>query len=168
MTTEEAITIRKDQEPVPVPSGENPPADSGEARLEALLRRLEEQSALQTALAKKRLFYARLGALFLAAAAIALVWMAGRLIPQVEVTLDSANDALQNVDTVVRQLEEADIPAILENLDQTLLEGRESIAEASDALRQVSSIDFASLNKAIQDLQGVLENPLGSLVGWRR
>ena len=141
---------------------------AGEARLETALRRLEEQSALQTVLAKKRLFYARLSAAFLAVTAIAVVWMVGQVIPQMERTLGTANTTMADVDLVMQQLAMADIPGIIENLDQTLSEGRESIAEASDALQQVSSIDFAGLNKAIQELQGVLENPLGSLIGWKK
>lgn len=166
MTAEETLAV---QEVLPaVPKEEPVPAPAGEARLEAALRRLEEQSALQTALAKKRLLYARLSAAFLAVTAIAVVWMVGQVIPQVERTLNIANTTMQDVDLVMEQLAFADIPGVLENLDQTLSEGRESIADASDALQQVSSIDFASLNKAIQDLQGVLENPLGSLVGWGR
>lgn len=151
-------------EPAPAPQIPAPAED----RLEAALKRLEEQSVLQTALAKKRLFYARLSAAFLALAAFALVWMAGRVLPQVERTLGSANSALQSVDLVAQQLAGADIPAILDNLDQTLSEGRESIAEASDALQQVSEIDFDGLNQAILDLQKVLENPLGSLMGGFR
>lgn len=150
MTAEETLTV------------------AGESRLETTLRRLEEQSALQTALAKKRLLYARLSAAFLAVTAIAVVWMVGQVIPQVERTLNTANSTMQDVDLVMQQLAFADIPGVLENLNQTLTEGRESIADASDALQQVSSIDFAGLNKAIQDLQGVLENPLGSLVGWKK
>ena len=59
----------------------------------------------------------------------------------------------------------ADIPAILDNLDQTLTESRASLAEASEAVQAVSSIDFASLNTAILDLKRLLENPLGSLFG---
>lgn len=165
MTAEETLAV---QEVLPAVPKEEPVPAAGEARLEAALRRLEEQSALQTTLAKKRLLYARLSAAFLAVTAIAVVWMVGQVIPQVERTLSIADTTMQDVDLVMQQLAAADIPGILENLDQTLSEGRESIADASDALQQVSSIDFASLNKAIQDLQGVLENPLGSLVGWRR
>lgn len=137
-------------------------------RLEAALARLEEQANLQTAIARKRLFYTRLGAAFVGAAAIALVWMAGQVLPQVERTLNSANTALATVDIVAQQLANSDLPGILENLDQTLLEGRESINEASDALQQVSEIDFEGLNRAILDLQKVLENPLRSLVGGFR
>ena len=88
--------------------------------------------------------------------------------PQVERTLNSANTALATVDIVAQQLANSDLPGILENLDQTLLEGRESINEASDPLQEVSEIDFEGLNRAILDLQKVLENPLGSLVGGFR
>lgn len=140
-----------------------------EGRLEMLLQKLEGQSALQTVLAKKRLLYARLSAAFLAVTAVTVLWMVGRVIPEVESTLDTVDSALQSAEVVIRQLDESDIPAILENLDNALTECRQSMDEASVALQKVSSIDFGSLNKAIHDLQGVLENPLGSLVsGWRK
>lgn len=169
MTTAEAIVTAAPEEireTRPEPAPEKGPGQ--EDRLETLLRRLEEQSALQTALAKKRLLYARLSAAFLAVTAIAVVWMIGSVIPQVEGTLSTADSALQNAEIVLQQLDKADIPAVLDNLDDTLTEGRESIEEASQALQQVSRIDFEGLNKAIYDLQAMLENPLGSIIGWRR
>ena len=170
MTTTETKTAAETVQPAapstglePAPASEIPAPAEDRLAMTGLMA-----DVLQTALAKKRLFYARLSAAFLALAAFALVWMAGRVLPQVESTLGSANSALQSVDIVAQQLAGADIPAILDNLDQTLLEGRESIAEASDALQQVSEIDFDGLNQAILDLQKVLENPLGSLMGGFR
>ena len=97
--------------------------------------------------------------------AVALMLLAGRVIPAVERTLTNANTTLLEITTLAQQLEGADIPAILDNLDQTLTESRASLVEASEAVQAVSSIDFESLNQAILDLKRLVENPLGSLFG---
>jgi len=134
-------------------------------RMEQLLRRLEEESALQTRLAKKRLFWGRLSALFVGVMAAAVVFTVGSVLPRARWVLDAANTALFDIHNLSWQLQQADIPAILENLDQTLTEGRASLNEASEAVQAISTIDFASLNTAILDLKRLLENPLGSLFG---
>ncbi len=131
MTAEETMAVQAAPETSLEAQNQSKGILAGGARLETALRRLEEQSALQAVLAKKRLFYARLSAAFLAVTAIAVVWMVGQVIPQMERTLGTANTTMADVDLVMQQLAMADIPGILENLDQTLSEGRESIAEAS-------------------------------------
>ena len=64
-------------------------------QVKTLLLRLEEQSAAQTALAKKRLFWSRFTALFLA---VAVALMAGRVIPAVENTLSRADVTLDHIE----------------------------------------------------------------------
>ena len=91
MTAEETMAVQAAPETSLEAQNQSKGILAGEARLETALRRLEEQSALQTVLAKKRLFYARLSAAFLAVTAIAVVWMVGQVIPQVERTLGTAN-----------------------------------------------------------------------------
>ncbi len=159
---ENTATLEKQEVPQTGTAAPSPAPDPSAARVETLLRRLEEQSVLQTKLAKKRLFWARLST---AVFAVALMLLAGRVIPAVERTLTNANTTLLEVTTLAQQLEGADIPAILDNLDQTLTESRASLAEASEAVQAVSSIDFESLNQAILDLKRLVENPLGSLFG---
>ena len=129
-------------------------------QIKTLLLRLEEQSAAQTALAKKRLFWSRFTALFLA---VAVALMAGRVIPAVENTLSRADVTLDHIAIIAQQLEAADIPGVLDNLNQTLNEGRESLNEASESIQEISTIDFAALNAAILDLQKLVKNPLGSI-----
>ena len=114
---ENTATLEKQEVPQTGAAAPDPSA----ARVETLLRRLEEQSVLQTKLAKKRLFWARLST---AVFAVALMLLAGRVIPAVERTLTNANTTLLEVTTLAQQLEGADIPAILDNLDQTLTESR--------------------------------------------
>ncbi len=123
---------------------------------------LEKQEVPQTGAAAPDPSAARVST---AVFAVALMLLAGRVIPAVERTLTNANTTLLEVTTLAQQLEGADIPAILDNLDQTLTESRASLAEASEAVQAVSSIDFESLNQAILDLKRLVENPLGSLFG---
>ena len=132
-----------------------------------LLQKLGREAEAQTAMAKKQLNLARLSAAFLGVMAAAVVLFVGVALPRVNATLANADSTLQGLEAVTKQLEEADLAAILGNLDQTLTDGRESLADASEAMQRVSSIDFESLNKAITDLQRVLDNPLGSLFGRR-
>lgn len=133
--------------------------------IEKTLRRLEEQSVLQTELAQKRLFWGRLGSIFLGVTMAVVFFTAATLTPKVNTTLENADLVMEQLTQLSGQLQEADIPAILENLNKTLTQSRASLADVSKAVDSLSSIDFAGLNGAILDLQKVLRNPLGSLFG---
>ena len=130
---------------------------------EELLRSLAEQSALQTAMAAKQLRLARLSTLFVGVMAAAAVFFVAAALPRVSATLTQADAVLGSLGQVAAQLEEAGLPEILANLDLTLTEGQQSLQDASLALEKVSQIDFASLNRAIQDLSALLDNPLGAI-----
>ena len=142
------------------------PAPEERKNGEELLRKLEEQSALRTAMARKQLQLTRLSTLFVGVMAAAVVLFVGLCLPRVNATLGYADGALQNLQAVTQQLQEADLAAILRNLDQTLTEGRVSLQDASEAMRNISAVDFEGLNKAITDLQKVLNNPIGSIFGF--
>lgn len=157
-----ALILPSVEPPAPAPG---PDLETGPASLEKTLLRLEEQSAIRTELAKKRLFWVRLGSLFLGVTMAVAVYAAATLMPQAQSALDTATVVMDSLTQLSRQLQEADLPAILENLDQTLTQSRSSLTDASEAVRSISAIDFAGLNEAILDLQRVLRNPLGSLFG---
>lgn len=168
MEKEKEVVNSLEAPPPPAPPPEAPPAPGADTvRLEALLRQIEEQSLFRTQLAKKQLFWGRLTALFMGVMAATVVFTVSSVLPQVESVLGTASSTMDSITRLSMELQGADIPAILENLDQALTEGRASMADASEAMQSVSSIDFASLNAAILDLQRVLENPLGSLFGRR-
>lgn len=164
--TESAAVIEIEKETPEVPAAVAPAPEP--ASPEETLRRLEEQSALRTELTKKLLFWTRLGALFLGVTMMIALLAAVRLtqlVPQVEEALDTAGVVMENLTQLSRQLQDADIPAILENLDRTLTQSRSSLTDVSEAVQAISAIDFAGLGQAIQDLQRVLRNPIGSLFG---
>lgn len=133
--------------------------------MERTLRRLEEQSLLQTQLAQKRLFWGRLSAVFIGVTMAAVLLTVMTLTPRLQATLDNADLVMEQLTQLSEQLQEADIPAILENLNKTLTQSRASLVDVSEAVRSISSIDFAGLNEAILELQRVLRNPIGSLFG---
>lgn len=133
--------------------------------MEKTLRRLEEQSVIQTELAQKRLFWGRLTAVFIGITMAVVALATARLMPRIQTTLDNADLVMEQLTRLSQQLEEADIPSILENLDKTLTQSRASLEDVSEAVRSISAIDFAGLNQAILDLQRVLRNPIGSLFG---
>ena len=128
-----------------------------------LLRSLAEQFAIQTVMARKQLNLTRLSTIFVGVMAAAVVLFVGAALPKVNSTLANADSVLQSMAEVTRQLEEADLTGILDNLDRTLNEGQQSLQDASKALEKVSQIDFDSLNQAIRDLRQLLENPLGAI-----
>lgn len=144
---------------------EVPGTEAGPVSIETTLRRLEEQSVLQTELARRRLFWVRLGSVFLGVTMGLAMLAALILIPRAQATLDAVDVVMENLTQLSQQLQGADIPAILENLDRTLSQGRSSLTDISEAVRSISSIDFEGLNRAIQDLQRMVKNPIGSLFG---
>ena len=169
MTESEATALMEKETPDPtaiLPVEPLAPAPEAEpVTIETTLRRLEEQSAFQTELAKRRLFWVRLGSVFLGATMAAVVLAVLILVPRAQATLDAVDVVMENLTQLSQQLQGADIPAILENLDQTLSQGRSSLTDISEAVRSISSIDFEGLNRAIQDLQRMVKNPIGSLFG---
>lgn len=167
--TETTALAEREPSPLAVPPAPDPaPAPDPEQDLspvERTLRRLEEQSLLQTQLSQKRLFWAQLGGVFLGVTMAVVVLAALILVPRAQAALDAADVVMDNLTQLSQQLQGADIPAILENLDKTLDQGRSSLGDISEAVRAFSEIDFEGLNQAIQDLQRMTRNPLGSLFG---
>ena len=141
----------------------SPAPQEDERTQQELLRSLAEQSAIQTVMARKQLNLTRLSTIFVGVMAAAVVLFVGAALPKVNSTLANADSVLQSMAEVTRQLEEADLTGILDNLDRTLNEGQQSLQDASKALEKVSQIDFDSLNQAIRDLRQLLENPLGAI-----
>lgn len=167
--TESAAVIEKETAEVPAIAAEpEPEPASGPAFPEETPFRPKDQSDLRTELMKKQLFWTRLGSIFLGVTMMVALLAAARLmrlVPQAEAALETAGVVMENIDQLSRQLQDADIPAILENLDRTLTQSRSSLTDVSEAVRAISAIDFAGLGEAIQDLQNVLKNPIGSLFG---
>ena len=101
---------------------------------------------------KKHLFWQRLSALAVVATFLVVLVVAMILVPQVTTTLGNINkvagdveDALVDVDTMVLEMTDAS-----KNLNQLVEDNSEALTEA---VTNMSNIDFDGLNTAIKDLQ---------------
>lgn len=83
------------------------------------------------------------------------------LIPRANGIFVQAEEVLGNLASVTAELEEADLPGLISNLDGLITESGDGIREAMESLNEV---DIDTLNEAIGDLQAIVE-PLARLFG---
>ncbi len=128
-----------------------------------LLRRIEENTAEQKRSARKQLLWVQFCAVMVAVLTLATFAAGAVLLPRIYATLTRADSVLQNVETVTDDLADGDL---FQNMDLFMAEGgsavTETLEEAKSALEALKSVDIAGLNRAIQDLQAVVE-PLARL-----
>ncbi|MBE6905389.1 MAG: hypothetical protein E7476_03865 [Ruminococcaceae bacterium] len=128
-----------------------------------LLRRIEENTAEQKRSARKQLLWVQFCAVMVAVLTLATFAAGAVLLPRIYATLTRADSVLQNLETVTDDLADGDL---FKNMDLFMAEGgsavTETLEEAKSALEALKSVDIAGLNKAIQDLQAVVE-PLARL-----
>ncbi|WP_101908667.1 hypothetical protein [Marasmitruncus massiliensis] len=128
-----------------------------------LLRRIEENTAEQKRSARKQLLWVQFCAVMAAVLTLATFAAGAVLLPRIYATLTRADSVLQNLETVTDDLADGDL---FKNMDLFMAEGgsavTETLEEAKSALEALKSVDIAGLNKAIQDLQAVVE-PLARL-----
>ena len=122
-----------------------------------LLRKIERSSRMQTYSG-----YVRTGLMLVCAVCMAvLVVMVFRLMPQINEILAQAQHAFNQVGTVLDyleqtsyQLSQVDLQGMVSNVDGLVTTGQQSL-EAS--MEKLNGVDFEALNKAIKDLEAVIE-----------
>ena len=127
-----------------------------------LLRKIERSSRMQTYSG-----YVRTGLMLVCAVCMAvLVVMVFRLMPQINEILAQAQHAVNQVGTVLDyleqtsyQLSQVDLQGMVSNVDGLVTTGQQSL-EAS--MEKLNGVDFEALNKAIKDLEAVIE-PLAKM-----
>ena len=114
-------------------------------------------------IAKKQLFFQRISAICMIVIALTVVFAVIKVVPQVEATLTHINnvalkaqDSLVQVDNMTDGLTKAS-----ENLNKLVDDNAQDL---TDAVKNISEIDFDGLNKAITDLQGAV-GPLANFFG---
>lgn len=122
--------------------------------LEALAMRLEQSNHQQLEVLKKQLRMTRMTALFLAVMVAIILLLTAILAPKAALVLG-------NLDQVSEQLAQTDWVSFTQNLDELVRATQQSVTSASE---KMESIDWEALNKAIQDLQRIVE-PLAGLFG---
>ena len=93
---------------------------------------------------------------------LCLFLLAGSLvIPRLSAFCQRADAAMTQLETLSAQLEQADLPAALENLDTLASASQDGMQQALDA---INAIDTDALNDTISDLAEVIA-PLSQLFG---
>lgn len=130
------------------------------------MARLEKQAQRQTKYARWQCLFTAACLAVLLAAALILVPKAASIEAQTEVVIDnlaSITTQLNEADLegLVKSLNEADINSLVENMNRLAVNSQDSIQEA---MERFSSLDFDTLNQAIQDLANVVE-PMSRFFG---
>ena len=123
-----------------------------------LLRKIEKNSRMQTYSG-----YARTALVLVCAVCIVVLTCAVmKLMPQINAILGQAQDAVNQVGTVLDylertsyQLSQVDLQGMVSNVDGLVTTGQQSM-EAT--MEKLNGIDFDALNKAIQDLSAVTQS----------
>ncbi len=115
-------------------------------------------------LSRKQVRYARIQCIFSIVAAVcclALVICVVRVLPQfgqaaseVHALAGQAETVLTNLESVTRELSQADLGSVVTNVDTLVNSSQAGIEEA---MEKINAIDIEALNKAIQDLNKVIE-----------
>lgn len=127
-----------------------------------LLRKIEKNNRIQTYSG-----YARTALVLVCAVCIMVLTVAVlRLMPQINAILGQAQNAVNQVRTVLDyleqtsyQLSQVDLQGMVSNVDGLVTTGQQSL-EAS--MEKLNGVDFEALNKAIKDLAAVIE-PLAKM-----
>jgi len=100
-------------------------------------------------------------AVFTAGIFLVILVSALYLVPRATKTFAQAEEVLGNLAQVTEELEAADLPGLIDGLDDLVMESKDGIQEAMDTL---GDVDIDTLNEAIGDLQAIVE-PLARLFG---
>ena len=76
------------------------------------------------------------------------------LVPQVNTVLAQTQSVLGNLETTSQQLASLDLESMISNVDALVVSGQAGIEQSMEKL---NTVDFETLNKAIQDLSDVIE-----------
>lgn len=84
----------------------------------------------------------------------ALLPQVNETIPQINSVLEQMQTVLTNLEAVTQQLAQSDLHSMVSDMDQLVAAGQQTLTETMDKL---NAIDFDSLNKAIANLEAVIE-----------
>lgn len=81
--------------------------------------------------------------------------------PKLNKALDDTNTAVAKMETMVSELEEADLPGLINDTRKLVDQSNQGVGEA---VEKIDALDIQSLNDAIAGLKAVVE-PLSKLFG---
>ena len=126
-------------------------------KLLELVEQMERNSRKQVRLGRMQCVFSLLAALFCGGAFWLLLEVLPQLIqvlPQIGSVLDQMQTVLTNLETTTEQLAQIDLSSMVTGVDTLVSTAQESL---SQTMGKLNTIDFATLNKAIEDLAAVVE-----------
>lgn len=129
--------------------------------LKQFLEKLESSNAGQEKYARRQYRMSQITAIASLAILCVVLYTAATLIPRINSLFNDVQASVTNIQKISQELADADLPGMIENVDSLVTTSESSI---QDAMEKLNSIDFDSLNSAIQDLSNIIR-PLGKLFG---
>lgn len=138
-----------------------------ESKMLSLLERISRETIQQNQQLKRQLRLTRWVAFFCACLAAVSVFACVTLLPRVTELLTQASSIMTELQTTAQTVNET-VPGTLEQVNALVRESRTGITTAltdvQTALGKLNALDFDSLNRAIEDLAGIVR-PLANLLG---
>ena len=122
-----------------------------------ILKQIEENSRKTARNSAMQTFFTLVAALCCLAVVVAVF----SVMPRVDGLLTQVETVLQNLEQISGELGRLDLEGMVANVDELVTSGQTSLEQTMEKLE---TIDFETLNQAIQDLAKVIE-PLARLFG---
>ncbi len=122
---------------------------SEESSVQKLLVEIERENELQRTYLKKQLFYTRIFAISMLLVAFVVIISVLILLPKVNDTIAYANETMTNMNQTMQEL-----TVVFQSVDKLVTGNEASVAQA---IEKLNAVDIESLNKAIGDLNSVVE-----------
>lgn len=132
-----------------------------ENELKEFLEKLERSNAGQEKYARRQYRMSQLTAAASIAVLCIVLYTSATLIPKVNLLLDDIQSSVSNIQSITQELADADLPGMINDVDHLVSTSESTLKTTADKL---NSIDFDSLNSAIQDLSNIIR-PLGRWFG---
>lgn len=138
-----------------------------ESKMLSLLERISREAVQQNQQLKHQLRLTRWVAFFCACLAAVSVFVCAALLPRVAGILTQASSIMTELQTTAQTVNKT-VPGTLEQVNALVKESRTGITTAltdvQTALGKLNALDIESLNRAIEDLAGIVR-PLANLLG---
>ena len=126
-------------------------------QLAEILERMERNSRRQLRLGRLQCLFSLAAAVFCGASLfliLRLLPQVAQVLPQIGSVLDQMQLVLTNLETTTEQLSQIDLSGMVSGVDTLVTTAQESL---NQTMSKLDTLDFATLNKAIEDLATVVE-----------
>ena len=129
-----------------------------------LLQRIDANTQKAVLASQKRLFYTKIQLSLLAVGTAAILCFLLLVGPGLYRSSRNADQALENLQSITAELAQADIPALMAEMDALAKQGQDSLDAIEKAAEVLEKLDIDTLNQAVSDLQKAA-SPLARLFG---